>query len=246
MTLVAIRPHGMVLMIAWAAGCVDAISYIGLGHVFTANMTGNTVLLGLALGQVEGLASLRSVIALGAFALGVALGVVTLGEGSAQGRWPKAVTRAIVVECALLGLFALGRLLTPADSGGGLAYGLIALAAAAMGIQSAAMRHLNLPGVATTYITGTMTGIVAGLIRHSRPNGPDRPTARCDPDQAPSAPRAGRLTDLGLQAAVFAIYAVGALSIGVVEPRWPSVSAVLPFAAVGIVVANARLRYRET
>jgi uncharacterized membrane protein YoaK (UPF0700 family) len=39
------------LALTWAAGSVDAISYLGLGHVFTAMMTGNTVLLGLALAQ---------------------------------------------------------------------------------------------------------------------------------------------------------------------------------------------------
>lgn len=43
----------MLLVLTWAAGCVDAISYLGLNRVFTAMMTGNTVLLGLALGQGE-------------------------------------------------------------------------------------------------------------------------------------------------------------------------------------------------
>jgi len=41
----------MILILAWAAGSLDAIGYLGLGHVFTANMTGNAVLFGLALGQ---------------------------------------------------------------------------------------------------------------------------------------------------------------------------------------------------
>jgi len=54
----------MVLVLTWAASGVDAISYLGLGHVFTANMTGNAVLLGLAVGQGQGLAALRSIIAL--------------------------------------------------------------------------------------------------------------------------------------------------------------------------------------
>ena len=48
----------MILILAWAAGSLDAIGYLGLGHVFTANMTGNAVLLGLALGQGYGVAAL--------------------------------------------------------------------------------------------------------------------------------------------------------------------------------------------
>jgi hypothetical protein len=51
-SLIAAR-DGLVLVLAGTAGCVDAISYLGLGHVFTANMTGNTVLLGVSLGQLQ-------------------------------------------------------------------------------------------------------------------------------------------------------------------------------------------------
>lgn len=40
--------NGLLLLLACAAGAIDAISYLGLGRVFTANMTGNTVLLSLA------------------------------------------------------------------------------------------------------------------------------------------------------------------------------------------------------
>jgi len=45
----------MLLALTWGAGTIDAISYLGLGHVFTAMMTGNTVLLGLALAEREAL-----------------------------------------------------------------------------------------------------------------------------------------------------------------------------------------------
>ena len=64
----------MLLILTWAAGAVDAVSYLGLGHVFTAMMTGNTVLLGLALAQGELLAAGRSILALLGFALGVTVG----------------------------------------------------------------------------------------------------------------------------------------------------------------------------
>ncbi len=75
----------MVLLLTWAAGSVGAISYLGLGHVFTANMTGNTVLLGLAVGQGQGFAALRSVVALGGFALGAAIGAIVVERGPKGG-----------------------------------------------------------------------------------------------------------------------------------------------------------------
>jgi uncharacterized membrane protein YoaK (UPF0700 family) len=57
-------------------GLVDAVSYIALGHVFTANMTGNIVLLGFALAGVPGLSALRSLAALAAFLVGALIGGV--------------------------------------------------------------------------------------------------------------------------------------------------------------------------
>jgi len=55
-------------------GLVDAVSYIGLGHIFTANMTGNIVLLGFAFAGVPGLSALRSLTALAAFLVGAVIG----------------------------------------------------------------------------------------------------------------------------------------------------------------------------
>jgi uncharacterized membrane protein YoaK (UPF0700 family) len=69
MRTAAIR-NVLLLLLACVAGSVDAVSYVGLGHVFTANMTGNTVLLGLALGQAEHGAVVRSGLALVGFLAG--------------------------------------------------------------------------------------------------------------------------------------------------------------------------------
>jgi uncharacterized membrane protein YoaK (UPF0700 family) len=58
--------HGLLLLLSCAAGAIDAISYLGLGRVFTANMTGHTVLLGLALMQADHQEALRASIVLSA------------------------------------------------------------------------------------------------------------------------------------------------------------------------------------
>src|SRR5947208_15230456 len=64
--------------LTFVTGLIDALSFLGLGHVFTANMTGNVVFVGFALGGAADLSILRSLAALGAFASGsVVGGIVT-------------------------------------------------------------------------------------------------------------------------------------------------------------------------
>lgn len=58
------------LVLTLTTGLVDAVSYLGLGHVFTANMTANIVLLGFGIAGSGGLPVLAPVISLGAFLIG--------------------------------------------------------------------------------------------------------------------------------------------------------------------------------
>lgn len=146
----------LLLALTAAAGWTDALSYAALGHVFTANMTGNLVLLGLAVTRVEVSAVERSAIALGGFAVG-ALVASVLTRGVTSGHWPARVTAALATEAALLLVLAA---LWAAGAREGV---LIALAALAMGAQSAAVRRLAVPGVTTTFVTGTLTALVASL-----------------------------------------------------------------------------------
>jgi uncharacterized membrane protein YoaK (UPF0700 family) len=55
-------------------GLVDAVSVLGLGRVFTANMTGNVVFLGFAAVGVPGFSVARAVVALAGFMVGALLG----------------------------------------------------------------------------------------------------------------------------------------------------------------------------
>jgi uncharacterized membrane protein YoaK (UPF0700 family) len=140
--------------LALAAGCVDAVSYLRLGEVFTANMTGNTVLMGIALAQGHGAAFARSATALGGFCAGVA-----------AGRLPRRAVPGLAGEAALLlGLAALGAWVLHVH------VPLIALSGAAMGLQTAtARRHGELEGVKVTYITGTVTTLVLRAPRIGAP-----------------------------------------------------------------------------
>src|SRR2546422_9243827 len=62
------------LTLTGVTGVIDAVSFLGLGRVFTANMTGNVVLLGFAVAGAPGLSIARSSTSLAAFLVGAALG----------------------------------------------------------------------------------------------------------------------------------------------------------------------------
>jgi len=89
--------NNLLLALAFAAGYIDALSYLGLSRVFTANMTGNTVLLGIALAQLDGDAAARSGLALAGFLTGAAAGAWIVERDHSQGLWPRAVTLALPV-----------------------------------------------------------------------------------------------------------------------------------------------------
>src|SRR5215472_6553237 len=88
-----------------AAGWVDALSYLALGHVFTANMTGNLVLLGVAVGSLQAGGAERSAVALAGFAAGALLGSALTRD--AAGDWPGRVTAALAIEATALAAFAV-------------------------------------------------------------------------------------------------------------------------------------------
>jgi len=236
------RSHrdSLVLLLAWAAGSVDAIGFLGLGHVFTANMTGNTVLLGLSLGEGRSLAALANVIALAGFSLGVALGALIVERDGNKGEWDRRVTSALFLEALMLAAFTFFWHLTPggAERTSAALYTLIALSAAAMGIQSAAVRRLNLPGVATTYVTGTMTSLLAGLTArlHSA-----RPAAAKNPPPPESQPASKHTA---LQAGVIVIYGFSALASGFFQIHVPGLVAVTPLFAISVVLLAVAFAHR--
>lgn len=160
------RPRDpLLVLLAGAAGCIDALSYLRLGNVFTANMTGNAVLLGIAAGQQATARALHSVAALAGFAVGALVGAALCGrrEQSEAGRWPPRVTLALAVELIVLLAVAAGWALAGGDPAGGAEYGLAGVLAMAMGVQSAAVQQLRVAGVATTYVTGTLTGLLGDV-----------------------------------------------------------------------------------
>jgi uncharacterized membrane protein YoaK (UPF0700 family) len=143
-------------------GVVDAVSVLGLGRVFTANMTGNVVFLGFAVVGMPGFSVARAVVSLVGFVVGAMLGgrLGVAMAGVARRRWLLTVA---VVEAGLFFLaawVAIGYDLvafTPVPT----LYALIVLTAVAMGLRNATVRRLAVPDLTTTVLTLTLTAIAA-------------------------------------------------------------------------------------
>jgi uncharacterized membrane protein YoaK (UPF0700 family) len=150
-------------------GATDVASFTRLGNVFTSVMTGNLVLLGLGIGRLSAALATHAVVAFAGYLAGVAAGARLIPADQAPGAaWHRALPAALLVELVLLAGFTLGWELTDAAPRGPAQSVLLAVAAAAMGTQSAAARGFG-GRVSTTYLTGTLTGVVAAWVTPGRP-----------------------------------------------------------------------------
>ncbi|MER6495433.1 YoaK family protein [Streptomyces griseorubiginosus] len=140
------------------SGLIDAVSYLGLEHVFTANMTGNVVVLGFAAAGAPGFSVAHTLTSLGSFVVGAMAGgrvAVRLGSGSRR-TWARLTLAA---EAVLLGVSAVVAYAAPGATA--TAYTLIAVTAFAMGLRNATVRRLGIPDLTTTVLTMTLTGLAA-------------------------------------------------------------------------------------
>ncbi len=147
------------LVLTFTTGLVDATSYLGLGHVFAANMTGNIVFLGFGIAGSGGLPVVAPLVSLAAFLVGAGAGGVLAGRLADQ--HPRHFAWALAIEASLI---ALAAVLTAAidvrpDSASGDA--LVALLALAMGLRNATVRRIAVPDLTTTVLTMTLTGLAA-------------------------------------------------------------------------------------
>ncbi len=149
----------LLLGLTFVTGLVDAFSYLLLGHVFVANMTGNVVFLGFAFAGAAGFSILASLVALASFFVGALVGG-RIGHAlgghrghllATAGSLQTLLFAASVVVAAVAG--------EPVSSG--YRYTLIVVLALAMGIQNATARRLAVPDLTTTVLTLTITGVAA-------------------------------------------------------------------------------------
>lgn len=158
------------------SGLVDAVSYLGLGHVFTANMTGNVVVLGFAAAGASGFSVAACLTSLGAFVVGAAC------AGRAQALLPsrrRLLITALVTEGTLTATAAVVGFTAATFSTGWPRFTVIALLAFGMGVRNATIRRLAVPDMTTTVLTMTLTGLAAdiGLTGAANPLLPRRASA---------------------------------------------------------------------
>jgi uncharacterized membrane protein YoaK (UPF0700 family) len=149
------------LGLTFTAGTVDAVTYLGLGHVFSANMTGNVILLGFGIASVRGLPVVSPLVSLAAFLLGAGLGGILARRLVA--RQVAHLTSALAVEAALIAAAAILAAAAHPHAGALSADILIALLALAMGLRNAVVRRIAVPDLTTTVLTMTLTALAAEL-----------------------------------------------------------------------------------
>ncbi len=153
------------------SGFIDAVSFLGLGHVFTANMTGNVLLIGFAVAGAAGFSVAASLCALGAFLAGAVVG----GRLARHVRPVRNLLLvAMVIEAACTTATAIIAGTVPAIGSGWPRYVVLALLAGAVGLRNSAVRHIGVPDMSTTVLTTTLTGIAS----RSRLAGGSNPQAR--------------------------------------------------------------------
>jgi uncharacterized membrane protein YoaK (UPF0700 family) len=200
----------LVVLLTVTTGAVDAASFLALGHVFGSVITGNLVLLGVAANAAQPGLAAHSGVALAGYMAGVAIGAPIAVHADDHGRtWPPSVTVTLVVELGVLAAFSITWELAGAAPHGAVELALVAVLAAAMGLQAAAVRRLG--QMSSTYLTSTLTGLVAGLVTGSKPDGMQR--------------------GLGVLAAIIAGAAVASIIVKTVPGLLPAVI-LLPLAVV--------------
>jgi uncharacterized membrane protein YoaK (UPF0700 family) len=149
------------LALTFTTGLVDAVSFLGLGHVFAANMTGNVVLLGFGIAGAGGLPVVAPLISLAAFVVGgFAGGALAVRVGDRHAAWVGATLAIEVGLVAVSAIVAATVDLHPTTVAGDL---VIALLALAMGVRNATVRKLAVPDLTTTVLTMTLTGLASEL-----------------------------------------------------------------------------------
>jgi uncharacterized membrane protein YoaK (UPF0700 family) len=135
-------------LLSLVAGLADAVGFLSMGGIFAANMTGNTVLTGIALADGHWELAGRRFVPLIAFFLGAMLArlLLRLTHRAAVPLFLEAVLLAIV------GFLPIGQDIE------------LMIAVLAMGLQASAITHFGSTAVSTVVVTGTIARIADAVL----------------------------------------------------------------------------------
>ena len=148
-------------VLALIAGLVNATGYLGFRHQSISNMTGNTSLLGIALGRGDGGEAVHWALTIAAFVLGAMLSGMIVQQSTL--RLGRRYGVALLLESLLL--FAAVPLLDASSSLG------LYLASAAVGLQNGMVSAYSGMVIRTAHVTGIFTdlGIYLGHLLRGLP-----------------------------------------------------------------------------
>lgn len=164
------KRDALVIFLTVVTGSIDAIGFTRLGGVFTSVMTGNMVLLGVAAGKGDVSLALHTGIAFLGFVAGSLVGARVAGHAHKDDEiWPRPILKALVLELVVLFIFATWWEIASAAPAGWAEYAMLGINAVALGVQSAATLRFGISGLSTTYLTGTLTQLLAGVAKRKEP-----------------------------------------------------------------------------
>lgn len=258
------RRNYLLLLLTAGAGAVDAYGLLAMGHVFASALTGNTVLLGIALAQRQIGAAIRSAFVFLGFIPGAIVSAWILRQRGHRYRWDRHVELVLGIEMVALTLVLAGVLLGwPGRLGQPVLLDLLVVALAfAMGLQNMVGRGVSPAGISTTYVTGPVIRLVNKLVSRRQPRAGAEEAVPDGPEEIevePSDEKAAGLSRPVLYAAVWTAYLGGVIvdvlllfglpiqgRMGI--PAIPWLAAALPLVLVSSVACAAPLigLYRST
>jgi len=138
--------------LTWNAGFVDAVGFVSLGHIYTANMSGNSIAVGIQSASQDWPETIRRFWPVLLYVVGL-LFCRLLIEFGARERIRSIAAVSFLCEIVLLLPVFLSPVASPPTL---LAFGFVALLAAAMGVQNAAVTHFSTITLHTGFVTGTL------------------------------------------------------------------------------------------
>ena len=209
--------------LAISSGAVDAISFLALGKVFSAFMTGNVAFLGLRVAGASAPGGVAIVVSMAAFAVGVYLSTRIVRPSEGTGMWPQRVTVALGVSLIAHAVFLAVWFASNGQPSIDVAHVLLGSWGLAMGMQSAAVRTLHVEGVFTTAATATIILLVGDMTTWS-----------------------ATVAERRRLASVLVSLFVGATAGGLLLVHAHIYAPVLPFAITVMTVATAAIAFRES
>lgn len=150
---------GLMLALTFVTGVVDAVGFLGLDRVFTGNMTGNIVILGMAVAGADDLPVLGPAIALVAFTFGACICGIVLRRAPKGWNWLTSLLfgfGGVLLLGTAVAMIVVGDAMTSIQQ-----IVFAALTAMVMGEQAAVARALAVKDMTTVVVTSTLTSLAS-------------------------------------------------------------------------------------